>query len=78
MKFWISRDKGYDKQYDLWTEKPLADENGNYAYRVNTLDTYIEGFHSDVFHRLTDIRLKPGECRGFESVFTIKKKRGGK
>jgi hypothetical protein len=75
MKFWISRDTTPLKVYGLWVRKPSKNLSGDY------MDW---GFNNgilvcpDVFHRITDIRLKPGECREFDGVFTVKRKRGGK
>jgi hypothetical protein len=78
MKFWISRDSGGSQYYDLWIEKPAKSRSGNYELRENDIDIHFTTFSAKQFHRFTDIRLNPGECRGFDGVFTIKKKRGGK
>jgi hypothetical protein len=74
MKFWISRDK--DSSFCiLWSRKPKQDSIGGY---YSSITSHVRSFCIEDFERFTDIRLKDGECKEFNGVFTIKRKRGGK
>ena len=79
-RVWVSRDRDHNHSknnvpYAIWRKRPRLQQESFFDARIGVV--IVEDLCVRDFHRLTGLRLKPGECKQVDMAFSMVPVEGG-